>query len=1028
MDAFTNTKEDKPGQGPSDHGIERLVLHERVALTYRLIAPTLMVSVGPVAILWWAIHRVYPGRSNGWLAATLAVTAARLILVRCYERSKVTPESAHVWGRMFFIGTLAYGLLWGYAGSFLFPVDNPHLQVLVTAMIIGVGAVGLSTLGTIRPMFISFFVPTTLPFTIYMIYLGSSDYVVVGLAAIVFMGLMVANSSRVSQNVSENISSRVKQAIMAVEIKETNQLLLNEAAERKQAEEALRESELKYRLIFESLEDLYYQTDEQGIIQVLSSSVYRLGGWREEELIGRPVTDVYEDPSDRENLLSLLQKHRYVKDHEVYLKKKDGSVLPFSVGAQLLFDAQGRPAGVAGILRDISERKEAEAKIRQTNLQLAEAITQAEAASRAKSEFLANMSHEIRTPMNGVIGMTGLLLDTDLTADQRQYAEIARKSAETLLSVISDILDFSKIEARKLDLEVIDFDLRTTVEDTAEMLAFKAGEKGLELVCLIDHDVPSHLKGDPGRLRQLLTNLGSNAIKFTDEGEVFIHVSVAGKTGRQIHLRFEVQDTGIGVPAEKLGTLFSPFTQVDGSTTRRHGGTGLGLSISKQLAELMGGSVGVESKEGKGSTFWFTAVLEEQPEGGRYAPAAEDLEGTKVLVVDDHRTNRTLLITMLRSWGCEPGEAADGERALNELREATQRGEPYQVALLDMQMPGTDGESLGVHIKADPVLRSTELIMITSLGQRGDSKRLEAVGFAGYLVKPIRQGQLRDMLCLVLGRGIHGTPSSEKTIFTRHTVAECAGRHERILLVEDNITNQLVAVKLLEKLGYRSDVAANGREALTALRGIPYDLVFMDCQMPEMDGFEATRRIRSGDAGQAHRSIPIIAMTARAMQGDREKCLEAGMNDYLPKPIDGAALARVLDQWMGRTDRFGSASTAAGETTAAPSAPLFDRSALDDRLMGDADLMEKILTVFFDDTLGRIEVLKAQVATGDAAGAGEQAHAIEGAAASVGGEALRAVAFEMEKAGRAGDMEMLRATIPRLEKGFEQLRQAVRGG
>jgi len=298
------------------------------------------------------------------------------------------------------------------------------------------------------------------------------------------------------------------------------------------------------------------------------------------------------------------------------------------------------------------------------------------------------------------------------------------------------------------------------------------------------------------------------------------------------------------------------------------------------------------------------------------------------------------------------------------------------------------------------VLRSTELIMITSLGQRGDSKRLEAVGFAGYLVKPIRQGQLRDMLCLVLGRGIHGTPSSEKTIFTRHTVAECAGRHERILLVEDNITNQLVAVKLLEKLGYRSDVAANGREALTALRGIPYDLVFMDCQMPEMDGFEATRRIRSGDAGQAHRSIPIIAMTARAMQGDREKCLEAGMNDYLPKPIDGAALARVLDQWMGRTDRFGSASTAAGETTAAPSAPLFDRSALDDRLMGDADLMEKILTVFFDDTLGRIEVLKAQVATGDAAGAGEQAHAIEGAAASVGGEALRAVAFEMEKAER----------------------------
>jgi PAS domain S-box-containing protein len=814
------------------------------------------------------------------------------------------------------------------------------------------------------------------------------------------------------------------------ELSAANAALTIEVAEHKRTEEALRESEMKYRRIFESLEDLYYQTDERGIIRVLSPSSVRLAGWRPEELIGRPVTDVYVDPGTRETLLSVLLRDRYVKDYELQLKRKDGSTIHVSAGAQLLLNEQGHPVGAAGILRDISERKAAEEHVRRTNLQLAEATgrakemaIQAEAASQAKSEFLANMSHEIRTPLNGVIGMTGLLLDTDLTPEQREHAEIARKSGETLLSLINDILDFSKIEARKLDLEVLDFDLRAIVEDTTEMLAVKAEERGLELVSVIDPEVPLLLRGDPGRLRQILTNLGTNAIKFTHKGEVKIRVSVSEKTDVRATLRFEVLDTGIGIPKDKLTTLFSPFTQVDGSTTRKYGGTGLGLSISKQLAEMMGGCIGADSEEGKGSTFWFSAVLDRQS-GGRAPRIALDFAGTRVLVVDDHETNRTLMTTLLRAWGCDPAEAADGEAALRALREAFAAGNPYRIALVDMRMPDMNGAVLGSRIKADPELSLTALIMITSLGQRGDAKRFEGIGFSGYLVKPVREGKLRDMLCLILNAKTKSEDSPE-TILTGHSFP---ARRGRILIAEDNVTNQLVARKLLEKLGYRADVAANGEEALTALRGIPYDLVLMDCQMPEMDGFEATRLIRQGEAGTGRVSIPIIAMTARAMQGDREKCLEAGMNDYISKPADPAALAKALERWLIRRSDIANGPAAAGKEAAEePPLPIFDKDGLNDRLMGDQHLIEEILSIFFEDTPRRIETLKACAAAGNATSARDQAHAIKGAAASVGGEALRAVAFEMEKAGRAGDVEKVKAIMPLLERGFEQLKQAVRG-
>ena len=817
------------------------------------------------------------------------------------------------------------------------------------------------------------------------------------------------------------------------------QAIGRDITERKLAEDALRESEAKLRSITASVADAIIMMDEDGLISFWNEAAERIFGFSRMEALGRPLHDT---------IVPVRYRDAYARGHIEFLKngtgavvgraqelqglRKDGSEFPLELSIRAVrFEGHWHAIGTA---RDITERKRIQEKLEQnaremeaTNQQLEEAIAQAnqmafeaQIASVAKSDFVANMSHEIRTPLNGVIGMTTLLLDTDLSSEQREFAQMVRTSGEALLSVVNDILDFSKIEAGKMELEDIDFDLRAAIEQIGDILAPRAQEKGLEFTILIHHDVPEYVKGDPGRVRQVLLNLAGNALKFTERGEIVVSAQLKSSDNGAATVLFEVTDSGIGIPESRIQSLFQPFTQADSSTTRKYGGTGLGLTISKRLCEAMGGDIGVRSEVGKGSTFFFTVrvAIANTPEHD--PPINLDaLAGLRLLVVDASPTVRKVYREQLRNWGVSVDESTDAAAAYERMRAAANHATPYSVVLIEQHQQNMDAVTFAENVKGDPVLSRTRLVLVTSWPKRGDAAEMAKRGYAAYLTKPVKRDHLLEGIAAVAVRGSSANAKGQG-IITQHSIKEASRQRVKILLVEDNIINQKVATRMLESLGYRCDIANNGREAFEAVQKAEYGLIFMDCHMPEMDGFEATRAIRKFEGER--RYTPIVALTASVLRADHEQCLDAGMDDVLTKPIHTGPLEKALSEFLSEDPpvRKGKLiETAAPAKTATP----VDLERLSEITMGDPDLETELIITFLADTTQRLADLASVIAEGDAGSLGRTAHALKGSAGNMGANSLQDMARCLEDLGRSGDIAAAAQTFDNLKAEAERVKE-----
>jgi two-component system sensor histidine kinase/response regulator len=784
--------------------------------------------------------------------------------------------------------------------------------------------------------------------------------------------------------------------------------LYQDISARKQAEAALRASQQRVEQVLASSTAVTYATKVEGETfrpTWVSENITRMMGHDSVAALQPAWWVDHIHPDDRERVLGelpALMSHGHLTT-EYRFRHKDGSYYWVHDAARLQRDAAGQPMEIFGAWLDITARKEAERMVH-------EAREAAERATRAKAAFLANMSHEIRTPMNAVLGFTELVLDTELSTEQRRSLELVRSSSEALLTILNDILDYSKIEAEHLDLESIPFDLPKVVHATATLLAVRAREKHLELIVDVPPDVPHVVRGDPTRLRQVLVNLIGNAIKFTETGEVAASATVVQRDTDHASVQFRVRDTGIGISADAQATIFQEFTQADASMTRRYGGTGLGLAISRRLVRLMGGELTVTSEAGRGSEFAFTLPfpLETSAPGAVARGRVVSLGGRRLLVVDDNETNRRILRDMLGAEGVAVQEAPRAAAGLTALRRAKGDGVPYDLAILDAQMPERDGFQLAADVRADPELADTRLLMLTSAGQRGDGERCRQLGIQAYLTKPIARADLIEAVGVVLVAA--SSSGGTREVITRHSIAE--SRHTlRILLAEDNAVNQQVAMAMLVKRGHQVDVVGNGREAVDAITARAYDLVLMDIQMPEMDGFEATAGIRALPQG---RTLPIVALTAHALSGERERCLERGMSDYLAKPFKAHELFAAVE---------------GGAARAAASAPVVDLAAFRAtmREAGAEDAVDGILDTFLEHAGGHVDALERATTSSDAAAIAKAAHAFKSAAGSIGAQGLAAALQALEQAGRAGAIESARHEWQRARHEAEAVVGYLRG-
>ena len=817
-----------------------------------------------------------------------------------------------------------------------------------------------------------------------------------------------------------NIDGKVKHIVCTME----------DVTNRKLIEKVLKESEEIFRMISISAQDAIIMVDSSGLITHWNPAAEKILGYSDVEILGETlgVTLVPKRYIEEFNsVFSLWQERRdcpYIdRCSEFVVVRRDGVEINVEVSvASVELDGQSY---VIGILRDITERKLMEELVKKqteelihTNQLLMQAKEDAEIANRTKGKFLANMSHEIRTPMNGVIGMTTLLMSTELTAEQHDYAETIRNSADSLLTVINEILDFSKIDAGKLILEKLEFDLLETVEAALDMLALKAHEKNLDFNCIISSEISFHLLGDPVRLRQIIINLCSNAIKFTEKGEVTIKVLLEKLTDKKVTIRFIVSDTGIGIPKNRMECLFNSFSQVDNSTTRKYGGTGLGLVISKRLAEMMGGAIGAESLERRGSTFWFTAVFDRGASIRREEILrSEELRNLRILIVDDNDTNRFVFKEYLKSWGCRYDEASNAIQALVKFYQACEVGDPFTMAFIDMQMPEMDGMTLAAQVKNSTQLKDTTLLLLTSLDKKNDEAEIERL-FSAQLTKPIKQASLLNTILKVMGvkKATELSDDRDRKDTSSAIVPNKERERYRILLAEDNYVNQKVAMGLLQKLGFRADNVGNGKEAIRALEMIPYDLVLMDLQMPEMDGFETTALIRDKNSNVINHNVPVIAITAHSMKGDRERCLKAGMNNYVSKPFRMDEISRILDYELSLTSELKeSIPTSAGEKK------ILDWDSIVERLDGDEDFAYEIIQEALNANPQYIEDLKSLLAADQTESLVLLAHSMKGVYANISAHSLRDLAYEIELLARGKKLNDIYPLIQKLEKEFERL-------
>ena len=766
----------------------------------------------------------------------------------------------------------------------------------------------------------------------------------------------------------------------------------------------------RYRLLFErSLAGVYQSTLDGKLIDCNDALAHMLGFASRDELLGSTVAEHYETASDRRPFIERLRAEGRLTDYENKLRRRDGSPIWVLESATLLDASEGGSRIVEGTLIDITQRKQAEAALQM-------AVEAAASANRAKSEFLANMSHEIRTPMNGIIGMTELALGTDLTPEQREYLEMVQLSADSLLTLINDILDFSKIEARKLDLEIIDFDLTQLVDDIVRPLAPRAHQKGLELAYHVAPDVPTTLAGDPARVRQIVTNLLSNAVKFTDRGEVVLHGQLESREKSHAVIHLTVSDTGIGIAPEKQQTIFEAFTQADTSTTRRFGGTGLGLAIASQLVALMKGRIWLQSQPGAGTTVHVTLPFEVRPDApAKAAPRdAAELAGMPVLVVDDNATNRWILGDILANWGMRPSVVEGGAAAIRALELGFKSGAPFQLVLLDYHMPGMNGLQVAERIRQVPECQGTTLVLLSSVGQSADAERIKHLRIAASLIKPVRQSVLRSTILSALAE--HEQPAAARTAArVPRPVAGTAARSVRILLAEDNAINRRLVTAMLEKRGHVVTTVGNGRDAVTAAGHDEFDVILMDLQMPEMDGFEATDAIRAQEAGSGRRSR-IVALTAHALKGDRDACLAAGMDGYLAKPVRAPELLEAIEQTSG--------GSAESETTP-PVESAFDPGDVLARVGGDRSLLAELVEIFRSQWPVMLKDLERAANARDAGALERHAHALRGSVASLGARTSAELALALETMGRTRAIDGAEARLLELETELRRLEQGL---